>query len=372
MSEDDPLEDSLVKALDKENEPKQRAHGAKSTQILGDIRTIALILSLAANVWLGYLKLQEARERSEAGVRKDVESNISRILTQPDKGHEAELTLLAPHVKRDGPYLAEILSAYETRLNDLHSTNEGRIIFEALGNAGPDGLVVALNANRQAYGKLLDTVSGDAVYHVTSDDLHDLPSNDELWEIIGGDSDIEGPNRNLVKELFDLRQSLACAKICVPGTYQVSKELFDREINRLKSSDINPRIFHDELQILVEILRDSRGVTEKLLPVAPCENDVIRVHGVFMPTLKAPASTYHCHGASFDQSYIYGADLTGLAPSVQKLDFQNTVDNADPYRYVAWSLNDTPPPKYLTRSASKSYMNLTSGQAKWARFYDDK
>jgi hypothetical protein len=377
MSEADPLEEALAKALDKESESKPKAGVRRRSDVLGDIRTVALILSLAANVWFGYLKLQEAREHAEAVTRKDVDSNVSRLLKEPDKGHEAELTLLAPYIKPEGPYSAEILSAYDTRLRALHSADEGRIIFQTLENAGPNGLTVALNANREAYAQLKDAVAGDAVYHVAVDPAGSTASGyilirNELWNIVGGNSDIDGPDGNLVKSLFDLENSLDCARICGQDN-QIYKPFLDRELDGMKSAGVSPKSFHDQLQILIEILHDSRTVAETLLPSAPCEDGAIRINGVFMPAIKAPKATYKCREASFADSYIEGADLTGLEASVQKLDFRNTVENADPYFDVSYTPGHGPAPsKYLARRMASYYMKVTDAQAKKAEFFDDK
>ena len=93
--------------------------------------------------------------------------------------------------------------------------------------------------------------------------------------------DIDGPNQSLVKSIHDLEQSLACGALCKLGTHEIYNDFFDEAAAKAKASPPPARSAHDQLQIWVEVLHDSRIAAEKLLlsrrvsPVWPMLKEVL-------------------------------------------------------------------------------------------------
>ena len=88
-----------------------------------------------------------------------------------------------------------------------------------------------------------------------------------------------------------------------------------------------------------------------------------------MPGLVAPPKTTQCATVDFAQSYLEGADLTGLQDRIQKLDFRETIDNPDPY----FGIPKLPlPDRRLKRAGPDYYAKMTPDQKKQAMFLDDK
>ena len=366
MSENDALDAAL-------DEQRKQSPANSRTALLGNIQTILLIASIVANIYFGFTRVQDAKQQSEGAVRKDINAAISTLLKDSDTSHEAEIAELNGYIQGNSPYLTEILAAYDTKLEKLHSPAEARLIFQGLANGGPDALKVVLDSNRRTYAKLKDIVSGDALYHVSGADrsgsLAGLLPSRELNPIVSDHTPEE--SNGVLHSLFELETSLDCARLCIPGTSQVGDIFLHREMDRL--SGLNLATFHSDLQVAVEVLRGSRIAAQQLLPSAKCDADgAFHLDGLLMPMLDMPKALSGCKSLTFDRSYIKDADLRSLAPSVQHIDFRRTLYLIDPYYDIPYLKNQHIPSPYLSRLMAENYVKLTAAQTKGSSFDESR
>jgi chemotaxis protein histidine kinase CheA len=272
---------------------------------------------------------EQRKERGESFTQLQAQITKLRLAKSPDEAATA-LTGVGGFMGADPPIRTIALEALDIRLQSFPSKIEIGIIFDSLTDAGPDGLDVAVRANRRAWKILKSSISaeirGGHSYTIpltkelrqkTGNETQQVPlSAEETLELIR--RQIEGlyrgaPVSPVARHDFDFslrefaKEAEASQDEASAATYYTSRSA---PLVFPVARPIGNQASVPSLEVVLSMLSASRDGIERILPKA-LPGSTVSLDECFLPGF-TPTRTTQARTVSLHDAYLAGADLRSV------------------------------------------------------------
>jgi hypothetical protein len=266
----------------------------------------------------------QRKERADSLTQLQTHITKLRLAKSPDEAVTA-LAGIGGFVGADPPIRTIALEALDVRLQSFPSKTEIGIIFDSLTDSGPDGLDIAVRANRRAWKVLKSSIYAD----IRNGHSYEAPLQKELREKGGRKetgsaapfAQVEDPLEPIRHQLDGLYRGVPVSRAASLDFDSALKE-FEKEAKEV--SDVQyygvrgipierapgSQAFVPSLEVVLSMLSASRDAMERILPKA-APNSYVSLDECFLPGF-TPAQSTKARFVSLRDAYIAGADLRAL------------------------------------------------------------